>query len=133
MAKLPPMSRHAAAIHGALSEGREADAVDYAIKHLRMGESHQLFLNAVADLLTPKPKGKKGRPSPRQPSHWYEIGEKYEHLRYRGVTHEQAVVNLATQFSVGGEKTIERRVKYYREAKEAYQAHVSEMMDADNK
>lgn len=133
MAKLPPMSRHADAIHNALSEGRNGDAIDYAIARLREGESHQLFLNAVADLLTPKAKGKRGRPSPKQPSFWYEIGEAYEGLRDRGVTHEQALIDLAVQFSVGGEKTIERRIQYYREATNEYQAHVSEMLEADRK
>jgi hypothetical protein len=96
-----------------MAEGRRADAVDYAVEHLRLGESHALFLNAVADLLEPKPVGKKGRPKPQIPSWWYEIGHDYDVLRSHGLSAERALEDLAKKYSVGGEKTIARRVRFY--------------------
>lgn len=116
MAKLPPMSRHADAIRNALSEGRERDAVKYAIEQLRAGESHQLFLNAVADLLTPKPSRRgAGRPPQKYPPHWLEIGEGFDDLRYKGSPIGAAYTALAEQFGQS-EKRIERTVKFYRDA-----------------
>jgi hypothetical protein len=54
MAKLPPYSIHANRIEALLDEGRKIDAVRYAVAQLRAGHGHQLFLNAVADLLDPR-------------------------------------------------------------------------------
>ena len=132
MAKLPPMSRHADAVHQAVAEGRRADAVDYAIEHLRRGESHSLFLNAVADLLEPKPVGKKGRPKLRMPTFWYEIGFEFDDLRSRGVTAEQACLDLAARYPIGGEKTIARRVRFYQDALAAADAESARDQEADN-
>ncbi|MCA1365943.1 hypothetical protein I6F15_00770 [Bradyrhizobium sp. BRP14] len=95
-------------------DGRSEEARRKAIELLRAGYSHKLFLAFVADLLDPPVKGR-GAPS-RPPREWLDIGDDYENLRDDGRSHQDALMDLAEKYSVA-ERTVERAVAIYREAK----------------
>jgi hypothetical protein len=116
MAKLPASySFHANRIEALLSEGRRPQAIAYAAKQLRLGQANLAFLAAVADLLEPKANAV-GRPRKAAPADWFDIGMAFEGLFSSGQTYEYAINALAERFH-RGHRTVERAVKYYREAK----------------
>lgn len=115
MAKLPPYSVHANRIEALLYEGRRADAIRFAAAKLRAGHSHQLFLNAVADLLEPSKKPI-GRPKVGAPADWFDIGMEADSMISSGETYERTIDALADKYG-RGHRTIERAVKFYREGK----------------
>jgi hypothetical protein len=115
VAKLPPYSAHANRIEALLYEGRRAEAISYAVEHLRAGHSHQLFLNAVAQLLEPASKPV-GRPRVGAPADWFDIGMEADSMMSSGATYERTIDALASKFA-RGHRTIERAVKFYRDGK----------------
>lgn len=96
-------------------DGRGEDARRKAVDLLRTGYSHKLFLAFVAELLDPPARGR-GAPA-RPPRQWLDIGSDYEELRDAGVTHEAAILRLADRYPYG-ERTVERAVKTYKEARQ---------------
>lgn len=96
--------------------GRTDEARPLIAKKLREGYSSKVFLDLVAEVVEMEPeKGKRGAKR-KEPRDFYEIGKRFGELTedpVQPVTKSEAYKILANEFSVGGEKTIERTVKYY--------------------
>jgi hypothetical protein len=116
MAKLPPYCDQAREIEYLMRQGRRQEAIAKAVVVLRAGAASSLVQNLVAELLQPAPKGR-GRPA-ALPWRWAEMGEEFEALRDSGVTHEQAIRQIADRFG-RSESAVEKTVRMYRAAVKA--------------
>jgi hypothetical protein len=118
MAKLPPLDFRAQRIRSMLDEGRRVDAIAFAIAELRKSKEAPLFMQAVASLLESEP-SQRGRPTTKMPPFWYEIGSDFEEMRDAGETYEAAVQQLAERWR-RSERSVERAIAFWRDAKEAH-------------
>lgn len=114
MAKLSFCAK-TAELRAMVYDGRGDEARAKAVELLRSGHSHKVFLAFVAELLDPPAKGR-GAPA-RPPKQWLDIGEDYELLRDEGSSHQNVLMDLAEKYEVA-ERTIERAVAIFRDAKE---------------